>query len=148
MMMTRLGIFGATMAGFLACAGGAFAQTGAADASGAAAKAPDALYLYFAEGSSAIRPQDVALLDQAGRLYREGHPLVMIVTGTTDLTGSAGGNLVLSQARANHVVAGLVARGIPVGRFQVVAAGQTDPTVPTPPGVAEAKDRRVEVTWK
>ncbi len=113
-----------------------------------APSAPSSLVLHFDPGSAAVRPQDVALLDQASRLYRAGNPIVMIVTGSADATGSAAVNLRLSQQRANNVLQGLVSRGIPVERFQVIAKGQTDPVVPTPSETSEERNRRVEITWR
>ena len=113
-----------------------------------ASSAPSSLLLYFNPGSATVRPKDVALLDQASRLYREGKPIVMIVSGSTDSTGSPAVNLRLSQRRANNVLQGLVSRGIPVERFQVTAKGETDLLVPTPPGVSEERNRRVEITWR
>ena len=98
--------------------------------------------------TSKVRPKDIALLDQASRLYREGKPIVMIVSGSADATGSAANNLQLSQRRAQSVLKGLVSRGIPVERFQVLAKGGTDPAVPTPPGVGEERNRSVELTWR
>ena len=85
---------------------------------------PSSLVLHFDPGSAAVRQQDLALLDEASHLYRAGNPIVMIVTGSADTTGSAGANLRLSQQRANNVLQGLVARGIPVERFQVMANGE------------------------
>jgi flagellar motor protein MotB len=32
--------------------------------------------------------------------------------------------------------------------FQVIAKGQTDPVVPTPPDTSEERNRRVEITWR
>ena len=112
-----------------------------------APSAPSSLVLYFEPGSATIRQQDVQLLDQASRLYRAGKPIVMIVTGSADATGSAAVNLQLSERRANNVLQGLVSRGIPVERFQVIAKGQTDPAVTTKQDVAEERNRRVEITW-
>jgi len=117
-------------------------------ATSAAASAPSALLFYFDSGSATVRPKDTALLDQASRLYREGKPIVMIVSGSADATGSAASNLQLSQRRALNVLRGLVSRGIPIERFQVVAKGETDPAVPTTPGVAEERNRSVELTWR
>ena len=123
---------------------------GAASAQGAptAGKAPDALDLYFDTGSATIRPQDMKLLDQASRLYSEGKPIVMIVSGSADLVGPPGLNLQLSQARADNVVRGLVERGIPVERFQVLAKGVSDLPVATGTDVVEPRNRRVEITWR
>jgi outer membrane protein OmpA-like peptidoglycan-associated protein len=124
------------------------AASPAQTAASPAPSAPSSLVLYFDAGSATVRQQDTALLDQASRLYRAGNPIVMIVTGSADATGSAAANLTLSQQRANSVLRGLVSRGIPVERFQVIAKGQTDPVVPDAPGTAEERNRRVEITWR
>jgi outer membrane protein OmpA-like peptidoglycan-associated protein len=44
----------------------------------------------------------------------------MILTGTADRTGDAAVNLEISQLRAAAVLRGLIARGIPADRFQVL----------------------------
>ena len=110
--------------------------------------APSSLVFYFDAGSAKVRPKDAALFDQASRLYRDGKPLVMVVTGSTDAVGTAAGNLRLSQQRATAVLRGLVARGIPTERFQILAKGVTEPPVPTTPGSAEPRNRRAELTWR
>src|SRR3984957_13947407 len=117
-----------------------------ADAAAAAAPAP--LVVYFDMGSSTIRSTDNAVLDHASRAFNEGKPIVMILTGTADRTGDAAVNLDLSHLRAAAVLRGLIARGIPADRFQVLAKGETELPVPTNPGVAEAQNRRVEITWR
>jgi outer membrane protein OmpA-like peptidoglycan-associated protein len=144
-LSTRMLFGAALLAGVQAAA--AEPQTNVA-ATTPASSAPSSLLLYFNPGSATVRPKDVALLDQASRLYREGKPIVMIVSGSTDSTGSPAVNLRLSQRRANNVLQGLVSRGIPVERFQVTAKGETDLLVPTPPGVSEERNRRVEITWR
>ena len=114
----------------------------------AAAKAPDSLSVFFDTGSAAVTPQAQGVLDQAARTYRDGKPIIMVVSGASDSTGSAAYNLRLSQQRADNVLQGLVARGIPVDRFQVLAKGETEPAVPAPEGTAEARNRRVEISWR
>jgi outer membrane protein OmpA-like peptidoglycan-associated protein len=116
--------------------------------SAAPSAAPSSLVFYFDAGSAKVRPKDVALLDQASRLYRDGKPLVMVVTGSADAVGKAASNLRLSQQRADAVLRGLIARGIPVERFQILAKGETEPAVPTAPGAAEPGNRRAELTWR
>jgi outer membrane protein OmpA-like peptidoglycan-associated protein len=113
-----------------------------------AAKAPDSLSVFFASGSAAVSSEGKAVLDQAARTYRDGKPIIMVVSGGSDATGSPAGNLKLSQQRADNVLQGLVARGIPIERFQVLAKGQTEPAVPDPDGTPEAKNRRVEISWR
>ena len=110
--------------------------------------APASLELYFDMGSARIRKEDLKVLDKASRTYVEGKPVVMILTASTDHTGSAEWNLELAHERATAVLRGLVARGIPAAKFQVFDKGESDPPVPTSPGVPELKDRRVEITWK
>jgi outer membrane protein OmpA-like peptidoglycan-associated protein len=114
----------------------------------APAKAPDSLSIFFACGSAAISPEAESVLDQAARTYRDGKPIIMVVAGGSDATGSPAGNLRLSQHRAENVLQGLVARGIPVERFQVLAKGETEPAVPDPQGTPEARNRRVEISWR
>ncbi len=121
-------------------------QTSVAEAP--AAKAADSLSVYFDPGSAAVSPQGQSVLDQAARTYRDGKPIIMVVSGGSNSTGSAAANLRLSQIRADNVLQGLVARGIPVDRFQVLAKGETEPAVPAPEGTAEARNRRVEISWR
>ena len=126
----------------------ASATTDAHPAPAPAAAAPAPLVVYFEVGSSALRDADKAVLDHASRAFNEGKPIVMILTGTADRTGSAEVNLDLSQRRAEAVLKGLLDRGIPADRFQVLAKGETDLPVPTSKGVAEVQNRRVEITWR
>ena len=125
-------------------------QVAAAQVSPSAAKpaASDSLVLYFAPGSVAVRTQDRELLDQASHLYRDGHPVIMIVIGGADNIGTPQHNLEISEQRAKAVLRGLVARGIPTERFQVLAKGETDLAVQTPPNTAEPANRRVEIRWR
>lgn len=109
---------------------------------------PAPLVVYFASGSAAVRHQDEAVLDRASRAFNEGHPIVMTISGATDAVGAAEPNLLLSQRRATSVLRGLVARGIPVDRFQLVAKGETEPAVNAPAGTPEERNRRVEITWR
>lgn len=109
---------------------------------------PEKLVLRFDLGSAEIREADTAILDQASRLYRDGNPIVMVLTGGTDTIGSPEGNLALSQRRADAVLRGLIARGIPAARFQVVAKGETEPEVATGDDVGQPENRRVEITWR
>src|ERR1700730_16360015 len=92
-------------------AGAALSQESAPPA--ALSAAPSSLVCYFAAGSTRLLPKDVVLSDQASRLYRDGKPLVMVETGSTDAVGTAARNLQLSQQRAGSVLRGVVAGGIP-----------------------------------
>ena len=106
------------------------------------------LVLLFGEGQERLDQHNEALLDQASRLYREGRPIIMVVSGSTDSVGNPTQNLLLSQRRANAVARGLLARGIPAQRTQILAKGETNPAVDAPAGTEEAQNRRVEITWR
>ena len=109
---------------------------------------PDPLVIYFDSGSTAVSQDGVSVLDHASRLYRDGKPIVMIISGSTDAVGSPNSNLILSQKRDQAVLRGLIARGIPAERFQLLAKGETEPAVPGHEGQPEAQNRRVEITWR
>ncbi len=109
--------------------------------------APASLVVLFELGSSRIRQQDEAVLDRVSRVYNEGKPIVMEVAASSDTAGRAKANLLLSQRRAAAVLQGLLDRGLPAERFQLVAKGQTELAVPTGEGVREARNRRVVISW-
>lgn len=137
---------GALLACGLAVAGAAPAPATPAAPEEQKSAAPDAIVVYFQPKSASIRPQDLAELDHAARLYRDGRPILMTVAAGTDSTGSAQGNMRLSQRRADAVFRGLVERGIPADRFQILAKGSTDPAVPGAP--EDGRNRRAQITWK
>lgn len=122
----------------------------ASEAAPAAAPAEeqDSLTIYFDSGSARVAGDQEATLDQAARLFREGSPIVMIVAGGADTVGDPDLNLELSVRRADSVVDGLVARGIPAERLQLIGRGNTELAVETPAGVDSRENRRVEITWR
>ena len=128
------------------------ASTGTATASAApaspAAQAPTSLSVFFAYGSSSLPPKEQATLDEASRIFNDGKPIVMIITGMTDATGAPGPNLLLSQKRADAVFDGLVARGLPPEHFQILAAGATESLSGKAPTGADQALRKVEITWR
>jgi outer membrane protein OmpA-like peptidoglycan-associated protein len=79
----------------------------------AAPASPEALYVYFNRGTATLTTEAESVLDHAARLYREGHPSVMLVAGHADQTGQELPNLLLSARRADAVKRGLAARGLP-----------------------------------
>jgi OOP family OmpA-OmpF porin len=110
--------------------------------------APQDLRLYFDAGRSQVRADSRAVLDQAARLFREGDPLVMTVSGQADTSGDPRRNLLLSQERAASVARGLMDRGIPASRLQLIAKGESEPLVKTADNVAQPENRAVIITWR
>ncbi len=137
-----------TAAALLVASGGAIAQT-TTPAPPPAPQARTSLSIYFASGSYAIAPKDAATLDEASRIFNDGKPIVMIITGMADATGAPAPNLLLSQKRADVVFAGLVARGLPPNRFQILAEGATNAlSGSAPAAMPDPQFRKVEITWR
>jgi len=111
-----------------------------------AGTAPSNLQILFDRGSSNLNDAANQKLDQAARLYREGKPAVMFVAGHADKDGGEYPNLVLSGARARAAKEGLVARGIPADRLQLLAMGTSLPVDPRE--TLPADNRRVVITWR
>ncbi len=108
----------------------------------------EGLKVYFDSGTARVSADQVAVLDQAARLFREGSPIVMILSGSADTVGAAGSNLDLSIRRASAVAEGLVDRGIPAERLQVLGRGNSELVVATGDGVDNAENRSVTITWR
>jgi outer membrane protein OmpA-like peptidoglycan-associated protein len=106
------------------------------------------LTILFDSGNWALAQDQQQVLDQAARLFRDGNPIVMIVTGTADTIGNPAANLDLSIRRARSVADGLVARGIPVQRLQVLGQGNSELPVATDDEVANDENRSVRITWR
>jgi outer membrane protein OmpA-like peptidoglycan-associated protein/opacity protein-like surface antigen len=94
-----------------------------------------------------ITPEGMQILEAAAAHYKAGGAVQIQVTGYTDLTGSAGYNQRLSERRANAVAAVLERLGIPRNEMIVAGRGMNDPRVPTPLGVREPQNRRVEIVF-
>ena len=67
------------------------------------------------------------------------------VTGHTDRAGDADYNRKLAEKRAANVAEALRLRGVSLARIDEIPAGESDPAIATPDGVAEPQNRRVEI---
>jgi OOP family OmpA-OmpF porin len=74
-----------------------------------------------------------------------GERYAVVVTGHADRAGPSDYNLALSLRRAEAVRDALVAAGIPIDVITIARRGETEPAVPTPDGVPEKANRRVEI---
>jgi OmpA-OmpF porin, OOP family len=70
------------------------------------------------------------------------------VNGYTDLSGTAAYNQRLSVRRAQSVEAELVRDGVNRSEISIHGYGESNPLVPTAPGVREPQNRRVEIILK
>jgi OOP family OmpA-OmpF porin len=106
---------------------------------------PETYIVYFDFDKSNITAAGQAVIDQVvADAHKTGTPNIS-VTGHTDLAGPAAYNLKLSLRRADSVRAALIKQGIPAANITTAGRGESDPAVPTPDGVPEAKNRRAVI---
>ena len=109
---------------------------------------PDAeihFVLYFDEASDALNAASVAMMPAIRRAIQDRRSTDIIVTGHTDRTGITTANYELGLRRAERVAGVLRAQGVDAASLSVASHGEVDPLVKTRPGVAEQRNRRVEV---
>ena len=101
--------------------------------------------LHFEEGRDEISEASRAELEAALAEIRARPVADVLVVGHTDLVGSGPLNDALAKQRADSVRAELVRRGVAADAVQASGRGSREPAVPTAPGVAEPRNRRVEI---
>ncbi len=94
-----------------------------------------------------ITPEGQQIVQLAANQYHAGGSVRLTVTGFTDTSGSASYNQRLSERRANAVAAALERLGVPRTDMAVSGRGENDLRVPTPNGVREPQNRRVEIVF-
>ena len=101
--------------------------------------------LYFVEGRDEFTDESKRLVDQVlAEVARRPVPDVLVV-GHTDAVGTDQVNDALGLRRAETVRAALIALGVRAGDVQAISRGKRAPAVPTADGVAEPRNRRVEI---
>ena len=107
---------------------------------------PVTFILYFVEATDQFTPESQALVDQVLVAIATRPAPELTVAGHTDAVGTDQYNDTLSLRRAERVRALLIGRGIPPASITAMGRGKRDLRVPTPDGVAEPRNRRVEIT--
>ena len=106
---------------------------------------PSSFTLYFVEASDEFTAESKVVVDRIlGEIARRPVPDVRVV-GHTDAVGSDPFNDTLGQQRADVVRAALVRLGVPSADIQTISRGKREPAIPTPDGIAEPRNRRVEI---
>lgn len=107
---------------------------------------PASFLVYFVEGTDELNPEAKRTIDRAFAEYSARPAPEIIVVGHTDFLGGDRYNDRLSLQRARRVRDLLVQRGIPAKVIEVAGRGKREPLYPTPEGVAEPRNRRVEIS--
>jgi len=109
---------------------------------------PKSYLLFFDTGGTRLTPESENLVRVILADLKQLPAPELILIGHTDAVGSDAFNDELSTHRATSVVDLLKSQGIDMSRVSAVGRGGRDLLVQTKKGVAEAKNRRVEVRLK
>ena len=102
--------------------------------------------IYFPSGSAVIPPETYPAIDDAVRVLQGNPDICIEIQGHTDSQGSAEGNLLLSQRRAEAVRGYLIrTHGIPAGRLLARGYGESEPLASNDTEAGRARNRRVEL---
>ncbi len=101
--------------------------------------------VFFDWNSTAITPEAQAIIQDAASAASSLGVSRIELTGHADRSGSAAYNQRLSVRRAEAVKKVLVGLGVPASAITTVGKGESAPLVPTPDGVREPQNRRVEI---
>jgi len=101
--------------------------------------------VFFDWDRSNLSQQALTTIQQAAGAFKSTGSARITATGHADRSGPENYNMALSLRRANAVKDALIRDGVPAGAIQVIGKGETQPLVPTPDGVREPQNRRVEI---
>jgi outer membrane protein OmpA-like peptidoglycan-associated protein len=106
---------------------------------------PTSFTLYFIEGKDEFTDESKKVVGQIlSEIARRPVPDVLVV-GHTDAVGNDQYNDALGQQRAEKVRLALISLGIPETDIRAISRGKRELAVPTADGVAEPRNRRVEI---
>lgn len=103
--------------------------------------------MFFDFNQAILTPEAAHIVTNlAAAAKAAGYPK-LIITGYTDLTGSAAYNVRLSLKRAETVRKALLGAGVPAEKLVTEGRGKADPLVATADGTREPQNRRVVVRF-
>jgi OOP family OmpA-OmpF porin len=108
---------------------------------------PPLFLVFFDFDKAVLTPSGAKVVEQAAAAFKSSGAAQIMATGYTDLAGPAAYNLKLSKRRADTVRRYLLQLGVPAAAIMERARGKADPRVPTPDGVPEPQNRRVEIVF-
>jgi outer membrane protein OmpA-like peptidoglycan-associated protein len=108
-------------------------------------RVPVRFILYFKTNTADLRPESEPELPKVLEAVRRMPAADISVSGHADKTGSAATNYALSLQRAEKMRDTLIAAGVDPQRIDASSHGANNPLIETPEGVAEPRNRRVEI---
>ncbi len=131
------------VAGLLLAASPAFAQQSSYTL--LAQAEPGRYVVYFALGQATLDSSALSVISAAAQEFQRTGSARIQVAGHTDTSGNASFNQALSERREQAVTDELIRLGVPASAIAASAFGETQLAVPTPDGVREAQNRRVDI---
>ncbi len=102
--------------------------------------------ILFRSGSSQMTDESAASLPELARYLGNCPGNAVYIEGHTDSDGDDGLNLSLSVARAEAVVDGLIAAGVPASRLYAVGYGESLPIASNDTAAGKQANRRIVIT--
>lgn len=102
--------------------------------------------VYFDTGGTELTAPSRETIREVLAVITARNPHEITVSGHTDSVGSAEFNRTLSLRRARAIASLLMSRGVSGNIIDITYHGKENQLVPTPDGVAEMRNRRVEIT--
>ena len=107
---------------------------------------PALFIVYFETDASNLTTESLKTLSRVLEDIGVRKSTNIIVSGHTDAVGSVEKNQELSLKRAKAVADFFISKGVKVENIDVTYHGKGNPLIPTPDGVPEPRNRRVEIT--
>jgi outer membrane protein OmpA-like peptidoglycan-associated protein len=107
---------------------------------------PVSYIVYFDTDETRMTADSQRMMEVIIKDIKTRNPLEITLSGHTDAVGSIKYNRTLSMRRANAVAAILVAGGVNDKIIEITYHGKENPLIRTPDGVAEPRNRRVEIS--
>jgi outer membrane protein OmpA-like peptidoglycan-associated protein len=134
------------LVGFGARVFGARAVAPAAVAAVAPAAPDEPSTVYFAAGTTQIRPRDMGVLDAHAVWLHGERKRVLVIEGHTDGPGDSALSLEIGEQRARSAKAYLVTKGVIADRIMTESRGGGQPTCQDKTPTCRALNRRVTVS--
>lgn len=107
---------------------------------------PVSLTAYFLTGTDHLSPSSASVVEELRRELSLRANSEVTVIGHTDRSGDMAKNDALAEQRAQRMREQLIAFGIAPDLISVASRGEREPLVRTADGVAEERNRRVEIS--